>query len=62
MDREIRIRITKDGRVEIDSSVFKDCKDVAEQLVKHLGEIEKFVEKDDLDTEVKIKIGTEAEG
>ena len=60
MNREIRIRITKDGRVEIDSSVFKDCKDVAEHLVKNLGKVETFLEKDDLDTEVRVKV--EAEG
>ncbi len=59
MNREIRIKITKDGRVEIDSSVYKDCKEVADQLIKNLGRIEKFEEKDDLDTEVKIKIDTE---
>ncbi len=59
MSREIRIKITKDGRVEIDSSVYKDCKEVADYLVKNLGRIEKFEEKDDLDTEVKIEIDTE---
>jgi hypothetical protein len=56
MEREIRVRITKDGKVEIDSSVFKDCKDVAEQLTKNLGKVESFVEKDSLDREVRIKI------
>ncbi len=56
MDKEIRIRITRDGRVEIDSSVFKDCKDVADQLTKELGKAETFVEKDHLDREVRIKI------
>ncbi|MEK6531174.1 MAG: hypothetical protein AABZ23_01620 [Deltaproteobacteria bacterium] len=56
MDREIRVRITRDGRVEIDSSVFKDCKDVAEQLTKELGKVESFVEKDHLDKEVRLKI------
>ncbi len=59
MNREIRIKITKDGRVEIDSSVYKDCKEVADHLIKTLGRIEKFEEKDDLDSEVKIKIDTE---
>lgn len=59
MDRRIRIRITKDGKVEIDSTVFKDCKEVADQLVKHLGIIEEFYEKDELDTEERIKIETE---
>ncbi len=59
MDREIRIKITKDGRVEIDSTVYKDCREVADHLVKNLGRIEKFEEKDDFDTEVKIDIDTE---
>jgi hypothetical protein len=56
MDKNIRIRITKDGHVEIDSTVFTDCKTVAEQLTEHLGKIETFEEKDDLDTRVRIKI------
>lgn len=56
MERQIRIRITKDGRVEIDSSVFKDCKEVAEHLTKHLGKVETFVEKDALDSEVRVKV------
>ena len=56
MGREIRIRIRKDGKVEIDSTVFTDCKDVAEHLVKHLGTIETFEEKDDLDTVERIKM------
>ncbi len=47
MDREIRIKITKDGWVEIDSSVYDDCKEVAAQLSKHVGVVEKFDEKDD---------------
>ncbi len=59
MDREIRIKITKDGKVEIDSSVYKDCKEVADHLVKNLGRIEKFEEKDDLDEEIKVNIDTE---
>ena len=59
MSREIRIKITKDGRVEIDSSVYKDCKEVADHLTKHIGKVEKFVEKDDLDEEIKIEIDTE---
>ncbi len=54
MDREIRIKITKDGRVEIDSSVYDDCKEVAAQLSKHVGIVEKFVEKDDFGHEVLI--------
>ncbi|GMR04952.1 MAG: hypothetical protein BMS9Abin23_0875 [Thermodesulfobacteriota bacterium] len=59
MGREIRIRITKDGRVEIDSTVYKDCKDVAEQLTRDLGEIVSFEEKDDFDTTERVKIDTE---
>lgn len=59
MDREIRIKITTDGKVEIDSSIFKNCKEVAEHLSKALGKVESFVEKDELDREVRIKIDTE---
>ncbi|MBI3753533.1 MAG: hypothetical protein HZB81_08485 [Deltaproteobacteria bacterium] len=59
MDREIRIKITPDGKVEIDSSIFKDCKEAAEHLSKALGKVESFVEKDELDREVRIKIDTE---
>lgn len=58
MDRQIRIRITPDGKVEIDSTIFKDCKDVAEHLQKTLGSIESFYEKDELDTQVRVKIET----
>lgn len=57
MDRQIRIRITPDGKVEIDSSVYTDCKEVAEHLTRNLGKIESFLEKDGLHaTEVKVKI------
>ena len=59
MEREIRIRITPDGKVEIDSSIFNDCKEVAEHLSKLLGKVESFTEKDELDTLEKIKIDTE---
>ena len=59
MDRQIRIRITADGKVEIDSTVFNDCKEIAEHLTKVLGKIESFTEKDELDREVRIKIDTE---
>lgn len=59
MDRQIRIRITKDGKVEIDSSVYNDCKEVAEHLTKNLGRVESFIEKDELDREIKVKIETE---
>ncbi len=58
MDRQIRIRITADGKVEIDSSVFNDCKEIAGHLTKVLGKIESFTEKDELDREVRIKIDT----
>lgn len=56
MDREIRIKITTDGKVEIDSTVFKDCKEVAEHLTKVIGKTESFVEKEEADREVRIKI------
>lgn len=59
MDRQIRIRITKDGKVEIDSSVYNDCKEVAEHLTKNLGKVESFLEKDEFDREIKVKIETE---
>jgi len=59
MNREIKIRITTDGKVEIDSTVFKDCKEVAEHLTKVLGKVERFTEKDELGREVKIKIDAE---
>ncbi len=60
MDRQIRIRIAKDGKVEIDSSVYTDCKGVAEHLTKNLGKVESFVEKDEHDTSVKVKIDVES--
>ncbi|MBI5827422.1 MAG: hypothetical protein HZB22_06820 [Deltaproteobacteria bacterium] len=56
MEKKIRIRITPDGKVEIDSSVFKDCKDVAEHLTKALGKIESYIEKDELHDKVMLKI------
>jgi len=59
MDREIRIRITRDGKVEIDSTVFRDCKEVAEHFTKVLGKAESFIEKEGLDAEMKIKIESE---
>lgn len=59
MDRQIRIRITPDGKVEIDSSIYTDCKEVAERLTKNLGKIESFVEKDEtLGSDVRVKIET----
>lgn len=60
MDRQIRIRITKDGKVEVDSTIYNDCKEVAEHLTKVLGEMESFTEKDELDTTVRVKIDAEA--
>ncbi len=59
MEREIKIKIAPDGKVEIDSSIFKDCKEVAEHLSKILGKVESFTEKDELETVEKIKIDTE---
>lgn len=59
MDREIRVRITPDGKVEIDSTVFNDCKEVAQHLSKVIGKVESFVEKDEFDTVARIKIETE---
>ncbi len=56
MEREIKIKIAPDGKVEIDSSIFKDCKEVAEHLSKLLGKVESFTEKDELDTVEKIKV------
>lgn len=57
MDRQIKIRITPDGKVEIDSSVYKDCKEVARHLTKNLGQVESFAEKDEvLGTEVAVKL------
>lgn len=56
MDRQIRVRITADGKVEIDSSVFKDCKEVAEHLTKAIGKIESFIEKDELHDKVILKL------
>ncbi|MBI5642198.1 MAG: hypothetical protein HY954_01840 [Deltaproteobacteria bacterium] len=60
MDRQIKIRITTDGRVEIDSTIYKDCKDVADHLAKILGKVESFSEKDEfLEREIKLKLDSE---
>jgi hypothetical protein len=59
MDRQIRIRITKEGKVEVDSTIYNDCKEVAEHLTKVLGEMESFTEKDELDTAIRVKIDSE---
>lgn len=56
MDRKIKIRITKDGKVEVDSSIFKDCTEVAEQLKKLLGNIEKFDVKEETEIEAEERI------
>lgn len=60
MDRQIKIRITADGRVEIDSTIYKDCKDVADHLTRVLGEIESFTEKDVVfEREIKLKVDSD---
>ena len=59
MDRQIRIRITKEGKVEVDSTIYNDCKEVAEHLTRVLGEMESFTEKDELDTTIRVKIDSE---
>ncbi|MBI2413123.1 MAG: hypothetical protein HYV24_07945 [Deltaproteobacteria bacterium] len=60
MDRQIKIRITADGRVEIDSTIYKDCKDVADHLTKVLGEMESFTEKDEVfEREIKLKVDSD---
>ncbi|MDH4130144.1 MAG: hypothetical protein OEV44_15425 [Spirochaetota bacterium] len=51
MNRKIKIKITKDGKVEIDSSIFEDCKDVAEKLKNILGQVEEFSVKEESDME-----------
>ncbi len=56
MDREIRIKIATDGKVEIDSTVFKDCKEVAQHLTKVIGKVESFTEKEELDREIRVKV------
>ncbi|MEE8185919.1 MAG: hypothetical protein V3T96_05965 [Thermodesulfobacteriota bacterium] len=61
MNKKIKIRITKDGKVEVDSTVYTDCKDVADKLKKLIGTIEEFVEKEEtgLEEEGRIKIETD---
>lgn len=56
MNREIKIRITPEGRVEVDSTIFKDCKEVAEHLAKILGKVELFTEKETAEVEERIKV------
>ncbi len=61
MDRQIKIKITKEGKVEVDSSVFKDCMDVANKLRDLLGNVEKIDVKDETEIalEKKLKIARE---
>ena len=56
VSKEVRIKITPEGKVEIDSSIFEDCKDVAKHLSDLLGKVEKFEIKEDHDVEERIKI------
>ena len=58
MNRKIKIKITKDGKVEIDSSVFEDCKEVAEKLKTVLGQVEEFSIKEETaaEEEERLKI------
>ncbi|HHD11433.1 MAG TPA: DUF2997 domain-containing protein [Deltaproteobacteria bacterium] len=56
MDREIKIRIRPDGKVEIDASVFEDCREIAEHLQRLIGTVEVFTVKEELEGEEKIKI------
>lgn len=58
MDKQVRIRILPDGRVEIDSSVYTDCKEIAQLLTKNLGTIESFEEKDEEHSGMRVKIET----
>lgn len=61
MNRQIKIKITKDGKVEVDSSVFKDCTEVANQLKKLLGNIERFDVKEETEIEGEERIKIEGE-
>ncbi len=56
MGKEIKIKINADGKVEIDSTVFDDCKSVADHLAKILGKVEKFSVKEDDELDELIKI------
>jgi hypothetical protein len=56
MSREIKIKITPEGKVEIDSTVFDDCKSVADHLAALLGKVEKFSVKEDDELDELIKI------
>ncbi len=61
MDRQIKIKITKDGKVEVDSSVFKDCMEVADKLKDLLGIVEKIDVKDETEIALDKKLKTERE-
>ena len=56
MDKQIRIRILPDGKVEIDSSVYTDCKEIARLLTKNLGTVESFEEKDEEHSHMRVHI------
>lgn len=56
MDKEIKIKITPDGKVEIDSSVFEDCKEVAQHFSNLLGNVERFEVKEEHELEEQLKI------
>ncbi len=59
MDRQIKIKITKDGKVEVDSSVFKDCMEVAGKLKDLLGSVEKIDVKDETEIALENKLKIE---
>ena len=61
MDRQIKIKISKDGKVEVDSSVFKDCMDVAGKLKDILGRVEKIDVKDETEIALEKKMKIERE-
>ncbi|MEK6538950.1 MAG: hypothetical protein AABY41_00180 [Nitrospirota bacterium] len=61
MDKQIKIRITKDGKVEVDSTVFKDCMDVANKLRDLLGNVEKIDVKDETEIALEKKLKIERE-
>ncbi len=59
MSREIRIKITPEGKVEVDSSIFEDCREVAEHLSRVLGKVELFtVKEEEFEAEERIKVET----
>ncbi|MCK5235390.1 MAG: hypothetical protein KAR06_00280 [Deltaproteobacteria bacterium] len=59
MDKKINVRITKDGKVEVDSTVFEDCRDVANHFAKILGKVEKFEVKEEDVAEETLNIKSE---